>query len=1064
MMPAAEEQPSTPRDADHSPAPVGLRVDDRPATPSAAGAALDVATSPTPRLSWVVPLVRDGQSQPAYEIRASRGGDPRTGDAWDSGLVESDSNSDVPWGGPPLSAHERLSFVVRTADETGRLSDWSEPGTIETGPLTRADWAAEWITFPTAHAASRDVSVPRDSAVERATLHLAGHAVVRAEIDGVAVNADARDLTDSSLKRATARSYDVTALLSGEASVHRLSLVATIGHYRKVLARPRLIALLRLEYADETVTEVGTDASWTHLPTSLVRDEPFYLEEHDPAVADDWRSPGAVGQPVTVLSEVTPGSEPTPDEAPGLIVPDAGPPVRITRRRDATLLATIDGVRVYDVGENVAGRSRVVLPSSVAGDVVTIVHGEKLDARGRVDTTNIRMPDDVERERQLVVWHCDGSALTIEPWFAVAGFRYLEVRGFTGDDEPPVSVGVLHSDAARTGWLETDVPQLDALVDMALRTQLNNTTGFPSDCPTREQAGWTGDASVSVEAALAHLGLEGMYRNWLADVALDAEPGGGIRGVAPNLLGHEEEQGADPVWGSAVNEIAWQLWWATGDTSTLHELLPAIRRWADWQLGTLEDGVVRHAELSFGADWLALRQTPPVLLQTAAVVVCLRQLADLEEATGDDGAAALRRAQAESVTASARRLLRDPAEGTWGNDSQGSTAVALSSVLAPDDDVAALRARLRAAVAAEGDRLTTGFSATRSAVRALADADGGTALLDAIRQPAQPGIGSMLVDGPGTFWETWWIDDENVGVASLDHIGLGAPYAAWAWTHVAGLRPLTPGFRRFAVQPRLLGQVGRARLRRDTPRGRIEVDWTFADGAFSARITVPVGSTCVLALPGQSPIELPSGHHEVTRAGVAPEPETVAAVPPTGPGRKGETWLSDGATSAWRAEDDSLSVELFDSDTFCTPVYHEPMPAPSLAVTVDDFAPGRDYWIALQHDGALDLTDAAFVFASFDVDGGGLVGRAVRPLVRLTAADGDTRVGTVRPLPIAWNRVAVDIGDWPGRSAVAKVEVGISWSDEHDTARGPYLALPETRAPFPFRVGRVGWTSAPRTY
>jgi alpha-L-rhamnosidase len=73
-------------------------------------------------------------------------------------------------------------------------------------------------------------------------------------------------------------------------------------------------------------------------------------------------------------------------------------------------------------------------------------------------------------------------------------------------------------------------------------------------------------------------------------------------------------------------------------------------------------------------------------------------------------------------------------------------------------------------------------------------------------------------------------------------------------------------------------------------------------------------------------------------------------------------------------------------------------------------------------------------------------------------------VATVRPLPIAWNRVALDVAAWPGRSAVAKVEVGIVWSDTHDSARGAYLSLPETREPFPFRVGRIGWSNAPITY
>ena len=88
----------------------------------------------------------------------------------------------------------------------------------------------------------------------------------------------------------------------------------------------------------------------------------------------------------------------------------------------------------------------------------------------------------------------------------------------------------------------------------------------------------------------------------------------------------------------------------------------------------------------------------------------------------------------------------------------------------------------------------------------------------------------------------------------------------------------------------------------------------------------------------------------------------------------------------------------------------------------------------------------------------------VRPLLRLTAADGTVVIGETRPLPIAWNRVALEVAGWAGRSAVSRVEVGIRWADEPDSARGPFLPIPERPARFDFRVGRVGWTSAPRTW
>ena len=1055
----------SPNNTAGSPAPSIVRVDDHYVAHRVSdGVALALATSSTPQLSWIVPLVRNGQQQTAYEIRASKTEPADSGgEVWNSGIVESSENAHISWAGTPLTAFDRVAVAVRTTDEHGHVSPWSAPVTVETGPLERADWAAHWITFPAAHAASGDIEIDTTRTIARAVLHFAGHAVIRAEIDGTLVNPGARDLTDTSLTRSTSRSYDVTALIATGAA-HRISLVASVGHYRRVIDQPRVIAHLQLTYTDGTTQAWGSGQDWTHTPTELSHDEPFYLEEHDANLPDEWRKFGTSGAPVTTLTEVSPGDVPGRDEAPGTIVPDAGPPIRTVRRLTGELVANHDGIRVYDLGENIAGRSRIELESTVPGEVITVVHGEKRDARGYVDTTNIRMPDDAERERQLVTWRCTGEPLTIEPWFAVGGFRYLEIRGYTGVADPLVSAGVLHSDAPRTGWLETDVPEIDALLDAVRRTQLNNSGGFPSDCPTREQAGWTGDASMSSEAALSHLGLEGMYRNWLADVALDQKADGGIRGVAPNLLGPLGEQGADPVWGSALNEITWQLWQHTGDLSLADALRPALRRWAEWQRSTLENGVVRHADLSFGADWLALEQTPPVLLQTAAVIRSLRQLADLEDALGDSAAAAERRSQADTIVTLARAQLRDPVEGTWGTGSQGSTGVALASGLAPEEDRERLSQSLRAAVAARGDRLSTGFSATKATGRALSDADGGTAMLDTLRQREQPGIGSMLVDGPGTLWETWWIDDTNVGVASLDHVGLGTAHAVWAWTHAAGLRPLAPGFRRFAIAPQLLGQVNRVRLTRETVRGTIDVQWDYSDGTFAARVVVPVGSEAVLSLPGVADTVVGSGIHSVNVTGVSPAPRMPASAPASRREHQGAIWLSDGNESQWKASDAGMSVTVLNDDYVCTPVFHEPMPAPLLAVSLDRFEPERDYWIRMEQDGELDLSPASFAFASFDVDSPGFTGRTIRPRLRLTARDGSTRESTARPLPIAWNRVATDLTDWAGRNAIVSVDIGISWSDLHDTARGPYVPLNDDDASFTFRVGRVGWSNAPRTY
>jgi alpha-L-rhamnosidase len=1098
-----------------SPAPVRLRIDDRPSAPTPRGQALPVASSALPRLSWSLPVVRQGQAQSGYQIRAcGQDEDPRDAPAlWDSGRVDSDQTAHVAWGGTPLRAYCRVRWTVRSWDERGAVSAWAEPVEFPVGPLTEADWTARWIALPPTHAARVEFTLP--GPVRSAHLYFAAHGLVRAVLDGTPVNAEACDPTRTALGRAAARGYDVTAILRSGTAGHALAIAVGIGHYRAVRSAVHLLAEFVVELTDGRVVRVGTSQDWRHGPTSVVREDPLYLEERDARIPDDWGAAGFDDSRWAPVAAVT---------DPPSVRPDSGPPVHAVEARVPTRLA--GEAVVFDVGENIAGRSRVRVSGAPAGTRVEIVHAEKLGPGG-VDTRNIRMPQDHERERQVVALTCAGTEDDIaEAWFGYFGFRYVEVRGLPPGARVEVTVSTIHSLVPQTGFISTDDPLLDRLVAMALRTQLNNLHGHPEDCPTREQSGWTGDAAVSAEAAFAHLDLAGVYRHWLGDLVADQREDGAIPSVSPHVLGETNVQPPDPVWGAALTEIAVQHWRHVGDESFVRAYLPAIRRWCDWQLDTVEDGLVRGADISFGADWLALEQTPPVLLQTAAVIRSLRALAELEQAAGDAASVITRTKQADELVAAARSRLCDPVTGQWANGSQGSSAIALCSGLVDDAARESTVDALRAAVHASDGRLRTGYAATQSAVRALADA-GGAQLLAAVHQAAQPGVGAMLADGPGTFWETWWIDDDNSGVASLDHIGLAAPFAAWVWNHVAGVRVEAGGLVTFG--PRLLGPVRRVRARRDTVRGPLEVEWELVGTVLNARLLVPVGCTVAVDLPATAmtvdgvsadgAVMLPAGEYriraelaglDVARPAIGAGPDIApggrvdlpilvsgdgdvevsepgwgatvlngrlavsapddapvgaTAVVSLGPARRvvrvgrSQLWLHD---AGWSAE--SAVVRVRPETVVCGPVYHEPIPGPTLDVIGSPRAAGDPEWLTLRLALPANLTEAWFAFAHLDLCDAGLPGIAIRPTLTLTSSDGTQVSAGARPMPASWTRIAVDLSAWAGRASVIGVAVGVSWTSRHDPARGPQPA--STTGPFPlrFRMARVGWTSAPRTW
>ena len=78
-----------------------------------------------------------------------------------------------------------------------------------------------------------------------------------------------------------------------------------------------------------------------------------------------------------------------------------------------------------------------------------------------------------------------------------------------------------------------------------------------------------------------------------------------------------------------------------------------------------------------------------------------------------------------------------------------------------------------------------------------------------------------------------------------------------------GVEPLEAGYKRFRFAPLIGGGLTEADGSVDTPYGKIHAAWQLADGAITARVTVPMGTVCSVLLPGAGELTLGSGTHEV---------------------------------------------------------------------------------------------------------------------------------------------------------------------------------------------------------
>jgi alpha-L-rhamnosidase len=1035
--------------------PYGLVADGQSAARTTGDKRVATVGSSAPVLGWKVDLDFGLLATTAFEVEVH---DISGELVWSSGTVASSAAEVVV--DRALSPHSVYEWRVRVADHDRRWSQWAS-STLETGPFDYSDWQARWLSV--AHLARVVTPFRLSRPIVMARLYVTGQGVVRAWVNGTAVNPDRMDPTRTDFVRALFRTYDVIeSLSSGD---NALTFVVGLGEWARTGESPRLLAELVIWHDDGSLTRIvpGVDSGVSRSEVAI--DEPFYRERHDPIAP----ATGLSLLPAPVVLEPTglPASAATP---PLDVSSDPTPPLRAVQSFVSSEIARSAGSRLFDVGVNIAGRSKLTLLEKLpAGTVIRVQHGEHIGDDGHIDTTNLTMPYDRGRERQVVEYVSGGAAgETHEPWFTYFGFRYLEVWGLPDDVAVGVTAYAMHTDLASSGSISTDSPTIDRLLSTAKRTLLNNVHGVPEDCPTREQAAWTGDAASVAEYELAAFDSATFLDKWIADLETSQRADGQLPAVAPDL--HATRMPSDPVWGSALHRMLLGHLLHYGDFRLIRRALPSLRRWADFQLRCADDdGIISRSPISYGHDWLALEQTPPPIHHTAATIDCLLALADLEEAVGDPDAAAQRRAAADELRASARRMFFDAGTGTFGNGSQGSYAVAVEAGILTGRDAHEAGERLVGLIRERGNRVSSGFATTRSVVRALTTLGKSQVIFDILSQAEEPGVGAMLNSGPGTFWECWWIDPTNTGTGSLNHVGLGGPFAAWAWEGLAGLRPTAPGYTKFRVAPQFIDAVTRLDLRTETVRGEVAISYSRVASRAQIEITVPPGSEGTLVIAGQADVILTTGRHLVE----VEAPASRAWLPPADPGPRPPSSIAPVSADVVGSRTLLSASEVLPGrgnptlETLprlkCMPIPHEQPDHAVLKVVGSahgpvDVAPT----VMINLRVPIPVAGVRFFYSLIDqcIEG---PERIATPFLLLRLSNGDTQRSSSTGWPAGWNRVAVDTAGLGDDVEVVAIEVGLEFGD--GPANNALAVYPsESGIRTGFHLGEIGFSTVTRTW
>ena len=807
----------------------------------------------SPRLMW---NCEGGQKQTAYQIVTEN---------WDSGRVESSAMHAV--YPDPLDERQRVNWKVRLWDENGEPGEWSE-AFFEMGI---SSWQAKWIAGN--YRVDKKKRYPVDcfkkifkveQSVRKARLYITACGLYEARLGGKKIGNFymAPGHTDYN-KRVQYQTYDVTELLcKGE---NDLNVQLADGWYRgscgahgllnQYGTETKFLAQLEIFFDNGSTRTIVTDESWGWSDDGPIR----FADNKDGEAVEAFRVPLYRGKAKVTKHSVTPTAS-------------NNVPVTEHERFTPSLITTPSGKKVLDFGQNIAGYAMFSLTAK-AGQRILLRFGEMLDKDGEFTQKNIQLTYKKHTTpMQQVEYYCKEGLNEYKTMFAVFGFRYVLVEtevSFRPEDFTAVAV---YSDMDETGWFRCSGDLLNRFVDSTIWSAKGNHMDIPTDCPTRERHGWTGDAQIFFESAGILFDFAAFSRKYLNDVYDWQQKDGKLPHIAP-------QGGADasmrPMngsvgWSDVGILIPYRFWRLFGDESILREYydgMACYARFMERRCGKRAPIVGERIRLSKDArrylvnlgqsygEWAEPEDICPFRWQdfvaphpevsTAYTAYVLGIMAEIAETLGHTEDAEEFRGYSDGCKKAYQELVSG-GKYSLDTDRQAQLVRPLALGLLNEKQKAFAQRRLIKALENYGWRLGTGFLSTPLILNVLAEYD-----LDAayrlLENEQIPGWLSMPKAGGTTVWENWEGPYGTENPASLNHYSKGA-VCEWLFETMCGIR--VDGENHFLIAPCPGGSFTWAEASYNSVYGKVGSRWEKKDGKTDYTITVPAGCEARIKLPG----------------------------------------------------------------------------------------------------------------------------------------------------------------------------------------------------------------------
>lgn len=852
-----------------------------------------------PRFSWKTKSDRKNTIQTGYEILVASTKeklDAGEGDLWHSGLVASDAQLWIPYGGVRLADNQRAWWKVRITTNKGK-SDWSDAQTFGIGLRGETHWKGRWIgleslvdgdavgmhTRMKARYLRREFTA-RDYIV-RATAYVAGFGLYEFYVNGQSIGDREvlRPVPSDYRRTVYYNTYDITEELQS-GSKNALAIVLEAGrafpprqekpYKTPYFGLPKCRINVIVEYANGKRETWATDEKW-----KISTDGPVLsANEYDGEVYDSrlehegWNDVGFDDSgwyqaQRAAIPEGTLRAQMTPNMVVGY-----GPVDKRSMRKWG------NGV-IVDFGQNMAGWVLTSVRGN-AGDTIRIKYAEKLDSAGGLYTANLR------NAKAEDVYICNGKSREWFPSFVYHGFRYVYVTGLRNasvDDFVPCIV----ADRMRTtGHIATADSILNKVLHNARWGILSNYKGMPVDCPQRnERQPWLGDRTVGCLGESFLFDNERLYTKWMRDIAEGVRSDGAISNVTPAFWNYYED---NMTWPAVFPFACDMLYEQYGNSRPIVDCYGAMRKWLNHMITEYEhDGIITKDKYG---DWCVppekltmihsndpARQTDGSLISTAYAIRVLQLMTKFAEIKLRCGNAAEELAlKADIAEYTERQKVMEEAfnrrfltvkRGTsvrpghvlypdsvfYGNNTATANLLPLAFGIVPDsvkDDV--VRNVVRNIIVTGNGHVTCGVIGISWLMRGLSDNGFADVAYMLATQRKYPSWGYMTENGATTIWELWNGDKANPSMNSGNHVMLLGDLLTWCYQYLAGIRQTaeSTAYKHIVMRPSFaIEDCFSIDASYETPYGTVKSQWHKTLERLHWEIEIPANTTAEVWLP-----------------------------------------------------------------------------------------------------------------------------------------------------------------------------------------------------------------------